>query len=133
MNTLYVSKVLFETFVGKVNRRNFHPHQSIYFSSIYLFHIYIYIYRSWFEDCISKKVTVAKIKLAVYPGYNIELHLMLRFGGCGVPLYCHYSQVHSRVVVLVRIQCVVQINLLLGIIIVSYWKPPSSVQIVCIR
>ena len=33
-------------------------------------------------------------------GYDVKLHLVARFqlwnsGECGVPLHCHYSQVHS--------------------------------------
>ena len=34
------------------------------------------------------------------PGYDVKLHLVARYqlwssGECGVPLHCHYSQVHS--------------------------------------
>ena len=37
------------------------------------------------------------------PGYDTRLHLMMRlrlwsFGECGEPFYCHYSQVHSELV-----------------------------------
>ena len=36
----------------------------------------------------------------IYPGYNVKLHLVVRFqfrrpGECGVLLHRHYSQVHS--------------------------------------
>ena len=29
------------------------------------------------------------------PMYDIELHLVVRYGECGIPFNCHYSQVHS--------------------------------------
>ena len=34
------------------------------------------------------------------PGYDVKLHLVAKYqlwssGECGVPLHCHYSQVHS--------------------------------------
>ena len=49
LNTLYAGNIFGETLVGKVNNINFHPHQNIFFSSVYLFnthpqYIYIYIY-----------------------------------------------------------------------------------------
>ena len=51
------------------------------------------------------------------PGYDTELHLMVRlqswsFGECGVLLHCHYSQVHSlEMVVLVRVRSMGQIEM----------------------
>ena len=78
-----------------------------------------------------------------YPGYDdIKLNLIVKlqswyFGESGVHLYCHYYQVHLlRIVVPVEVLSRGQIELLnhlSRIIILSYFKPYSCVQIICIR
>ena len=67
------------------------------------------------------------------PASNVKLQ-SLNFGECRVPLYCHYSQVYSDLewLYLVRVTSMGQIELfnhLLRIIMVSYLKPYSYVQI----
>ena len=52
-------------------------------------YIYIYIY-----------ISFNTLTITTCPGYDVKLHLVARYqlwnsGECGVPLHCHYSQVHS--------------------------------------
>ena len=69
-----------------------------------------------------------------YPWYDTKLHLIVRLkswisGECGIPLHWHYSLVHwSRVVVLVRVPCMSQIELFYDL---SICKQATDVRLNC--